>query len=765
MVMPSLLPYINPGKAISRLDISRTPHQTTPGGALRFPFAIISESGPFTRIIQARIESDHGSIIKRVFLLLDKDTYPQANNESTGLNNELVEQCWQEAYERCSLGSSAILLADQVGEDGRIQQFQPLFYCRSREIFFHPPCPHCGTSLALCKDDDLLISCGLQAYPSSLRRYLYCPDCLQNKGRTDFYASALDHTDPQCIKDPHQLITGFGSLDEAESDQFPCTRCPLKGECYDQRNLALTRIIPFSFYPFHLLILESASINAFDFLAVLCGASFGELRDRLNATRQFGRIPSVDAVALQAAQATPFLFDKDQRSFLEILYLKLSFLGQLARIVFSGITSCRNTPFNICLDRVWISLTHEENLLPFFWNFQANLIDIGGVPLKHLPSAPPLAANYFLGTVWFHGLLGNQALKAGDIPAVLATGLTRTDALTATFTETSVMEEYSHLFSPENIFWTPKGKSVPEKWSGLWRDALGLGWALLKSSVSDESRLSEGDFWKAFDKLRGEIRNTLFQPGSESAAEKAGPPANDAIHEILGQILSRWSAQPEAGEEEFAETVVLTGGAPEPAQPEPAIANEPEETLILQATDTDPGTRCGDEEDVLETVILSSDEVRVEPPRKIDDIITETIMMQSGQHVPGTGEPEEPAPDAGSHVTPGGLEEDLDETVILNPESGTDPVNTRAGGNDLNSGESEQPSPPHKHEGPQDPARDVDLAETVILHSDAGDQTVIMNPNLPKSEPSDTPDRGDMGGSADEEDFLAETIILKPDKG
>ena len=37
-----------------------------------------------------------------------------------------------------------------------------------------------------------------------------------------------------------------------------------------------------------------------------------------------------------------------------------------------------------------------------------------------------------------------------------------------------------------------------------------------------------------------------------------------------------------------------------------------------------------------------------------------------------------------------------------------------------------------------------------------------MTPNHP---PSDTSDRGDMPGSADEEDFLAETIILKPDKG
>ena len=701
MTMPSLLPYINPEKNSPCLIIPRICQQTA-GRQARFPFILISESGPFTRIIQAQIESDHGSIIKRVFLLLDKDTCLGANDETRALNNEQVEQCWQKAHDHYRAERSPILLADQIGEDGRIRQFQSLFYCAHREIFFHPPCPHCGNPLTLCKDDDLLISCEIPAYSQSLRRYLYCPECLHNTGRSDFYASAPDNTDPQFIKNLHQLITGFGSLDDAESDQFPCTRCPLKGECYDEGDLALTRIIPFSFYPFHLLILEAAAINAFDFLAVLCGASFEELRDRLEATGQFGRIPYIDKVAQQAAQATPFLFDKDERFFLEILYLKLSFLGQLARIVFSGTTSCQNTLLDICLDRVWLSLTHEENLLPFFWNFQAHLIDIGTAPCNNQPTTPPLYGNYFLGTVWFHGLLGNQALGAGEINAVLAKGLKRTDALTATFAETAVMDEYPHLFSPENIFWNPAKKTVPKEWSSLWNNALKLGWSLLKSSASGEFRLSEDDFWKAFEKLREEIRNTLFQPGPALAAEKAAASGNDAIHEILLQILSKWSAQEEAWEE----TVVLSAGTSDPAQSGQALEGELEETVILktgqQSPEKTPNLHSGDEEDVLETVILSSDDVPA-PSHNIDDDIPETIMMRTDQSVPDIRSPQRQSvvPDTGTPETPGGLAEDLDETIILKPDFEPVPVTARAGDDNLPSGESAQPLFPHKQEVPQ----------------------------------------------------------------
>ena len=756
-----------------RLHIPHISRQTTTGGSLRFPFILISESSPLTRIIQAQIDSDHGSPVKQVFLLLDKDSYLIPDGQNSTLNNELVELCWQRAYESYRADGSVILLADQIGEDGRIRQFQPLFYCQSRDTFFHPPCPHCGSPLTLCRDDDLLISCGLRAYSQSLQRYLYCQGCLNTSGRSDFYASAPDNTDPTSVKDLHQLITGFGSLDVAGDHEFPCPACPLKGECYGEQDLAFTRIVPFSFYPFHLLILDSATINAVDFLAMLSGASFEDLHQRLEANRLFGRIPCLEKVALQAATASPFLFEKDERFFLEILYLKLSFLGQLARIVFSGITSWRDTPLDICLDRVWISLTHQENLLPFFWNFQTSLMDIGTAPFDHPPTTPPLSNNYFLGILWFHGLLGNQALEAGDITTMLAKGLQRKDALTGTFAETVVVDEYPHLFGPENIFWNPHGKPLPKEWSCLWRDALGLGWALLRSAASGESRLSEEDFWKTFEDLREEIRNALLQPGPARTAQEADTSVNVAIHEILLQILSKWSAQPQHREETSEETVVLAEGTPAHIQSDQAIEAELEETCIVQSgqqsPDPTPRTGYGDEEDVLETVILSSDEVPALHPQNIDDDIPETVMMKPGENDPGilSPEPRPPVSDSVAHETPGGIEDDLDETIILNPEHGSIPVHTRSGDNALHSGEPVQPSSCQEQEVPQGPDQDDDFAETVILGSDAGDATVILNQDQEAGQHSDTSDRGDTSGSTDEEDFLAETIILKPenDKG
>ncbi len=765
MVMPSLLPYIRSSRAISRLHIPCISRETSAGGALRFPFILISESSPLTRIIQAQIESDHGSPVKQVFLLLDKDTYLLPDDKSRGLNNETVERCWQRAYERYRADGSAILLADQIGEDGHIRRFQPLFYCQSRDTFFHPPCPNCGRPLTLCTDDDLLISCGLQAYSHSLRRYLYCRECLDTTGRSEFYASAPDNTDPASIKDLHRMITGFGSLNEAEDQKFPCPACPLKNECYGEQDLALTRIVPFSFYPFHLLILESASINALDFLALLSGASFEELRDRLEANRLFGRIPYLENIAIRAAKSSPFLFENEDRFFLEILYLKLSFLGQLARIVFSDTNSLWNTPQDTCLDRVWINLTHQESLLPFFWDFQASLTDIGTAALDHPPITPPLSNTYVLGTLWFHGLLGNQALEAKDITTLLAKGLQRYDALTTTFDETAVMDEYPHLLGPENIFWNPHEKPLPEEWSCLWRDALGLGWGLLKSSVPGGSRLSEENFWKAFDTLREEIRTTLFQPGPVRAEQEAGTSVNVAIHEILLQILSKWSAQPQRREDALEETVVLSEGAQSHTQSGQALETELEETRIIQtgqrSPETDPGTGYTDDGDVLETVILSGDDVPALHPQKIDDDIPETVMMKPDEIV--RPEPQPPVPGSGSHETPGGIEDDLEETILLNPEHESVLVSTRSGDDTAHSSEPVQPPSPREQGIPQDPGRDNDFAETIILSNDAGDARVTLNQNQEAGQPSDTSDRGDTPGSTGEEDFLAETIILKPD--
>jgi hypothetical protein len=565
------------------------------------------------------------------------------------------------------------------------------------------------------------------------------------------------------------LITGFGSLDMAGDQQFPCPACPSKGACYGEQDLAFERIVPFSFYPFYLLILESASINAIDFLALLSGASFEELHQRLEANRHFGRIPCLENVALQAAKSSPFLFEKDERYFLEILYLKLSFLGQLTRIVFSGITSWRNSPLDICLDRVWISLTHQENLLPFFWNFQASLMDINATPIDHPPTTPPLSDNYFLGILWFHGLLGNQALEAKDITTILAKGLQHQDALTTTFAETAVIDEYPHLIGPENIFWNPHGKPLPEEWSCLWRDALGLGWALLKSAASGESRLSEEDFWKAFENLREKIRSYLFQPAPARAAQEAETSVNVAIHEILLQILSKWSAQPQHPEEAFEETVVLSESAPAQTQSGQTLEGELEETCIVQSgqqsPDTIPGTGYGDDEDVLETVILSGDEVPAQHTQNIDDDIPETVMMKPSENDPGIhgSEPQPPGSDSVKHETTYGIEDDLDETIILNPEHEPVPVQTRSGDDTLHSSEPAQPPQSGDQRIPQDTGTDDDFAETIILGGDAGDATVILNSNQEAGQHSDTSDRGDTSGSTDEDDFLAETIILKPD--
>ncbi|MBN2298811.1 MAG: hypothetical protein JXM72_09460 [Deltaproteobacteria bacterium] len=706
--MPTLLPYfISRNNTFSiRLSFSQEPSGSD---QLRYPFVVISETGAFTRILKAEITSDHGSIIKPVFLLMGKDSYLLRGSEQELLNNKDIDQCWQRAYMHFSNDNRLIKLSAQAGDDSRLIQFQPLFFCREKEVFFHPPCPKCGKTLELCTDDDLLNSLGLAPYTKSLRRFLYCADCLQNKRAKDFYTYAPDTADTVIVKDLHHLIEGFGSLKQSEDDGFPCLKCPLQSECYSGNNLAQTRVVPFSFYPFHLFVLESAAINASDFLALISGATFEDIKGRMNSKSQQSRLPYVKSVCDDASQSSPLLFETDARYFLELLYLKLSFLGQLARIVFSNIESLRHPDLALSLDRIWVDLPGKDSLLPYFWNFNATLIDIVqcSMPNPHLPKMPPSYGNYLMGTLWFQTLLSNARHTPEEISAALAEHLHRTDSLNTVVDEKSPMQDHSHLFSPNNIFWNSSERDPDQEWSDLWAEALGLGWALLKSAASGDFRLSENDFRQAFDQLRQQIRESLFMPAQRGAAQTHDLSHDSAIHAILMSILDQWSETPQGMPDEMEQTVIISG------QPSQGPAQEgPEETVILKPDlqplhQTTPPLHP--EEDVLETVILSAEDVPAVQPPGIDADIAETVMMKPGRKdLPEPGESMQP------DTAPGNMEDDLEATVIMK--------------------------------------------------KDTADETVIMNKYSAEKEMKPHSQQSKAENSAQEEDFLEETVIIRPDK-
>jgi len=633
--MPSLLPYLEFTDTKFRLNF---PLISQDGSILEkspFPFLIISESDPFARLIEARFVTDAGSEIKRVFLLLQKDEYHLTRDELRPFNNQDIDQCWQKAflfYSRKNQDGSAIILADQIGEDGGLISLQSLFFCKSKRIFFHPPCPVCWLPVQQIDDDDILTSLGCQRYSASLKRYLFCPSCFGSTGKSDFYVFSLESSDHSALKDRWDLIKDFGRLTEVRNrlNRFPCIDCSSRQECDGSDCLAVSRIVPISFYPFYMLIFEAGSVNVYDFLSLISGASFDDLESRLSEKQESGRINCLKALKRNSLATTPFFFDKNKKYFLEVLYLKLSFLGELVQTIFSRID---DPGLDLSIDRIWINLADQSDLLPFFWNFKLNFIDIGGNAVKppFLPKLFPYSSPHFLGIIWFYTLLVNKKQDVSEVYVTLEKKIEKIVSNDDDSLENFLKNGADSAFSPENIFWIPDGKSVSQDWVSLWEKSIGLGWSLLKiglrTGLMENSKWSKDKFQQELENLRKEVKDKLFS--HELNFVQAEPaPENKAISDILAKIMEKWSIGLEAQKDELEKTVAISTAGRERFDNTNVVSEDEyglEETVILspddfrkekspsvQADKDDiPATKGADEPEendfISETVILYPD--------------------------------------------------------------------------------------------------------------------------------------------------------------
>jgi len=632
--MPSLLPYLELTDTKFQLNFSLISQDSSILEKSPFPFLVISESDPFARLIEARFVTDAGSEIKRAFLLLQKDEYHLTRDELRPFNNQDIDQCWQKAflfYSRKNQDNSAIIIADQVGEDGGLTPLQSLFFCKSKRIFFHPPCPVCGLPLQQCYDDDILTGLGFQRYSASLKRYLFCPSCFGSRGKSDFYVFSLESSDHSALKDRWDLIKDFGRLTEVRNrlNRFPCIDCSSRQECYGSDGLVASRIVPLSFYPFYMLIFEAASVNALDFLSLISGASFDDLESRLSEKQQLGRMSCLKFLKRNSLSATPFFFDKNKRYFLEVLYLKLSFLGELVQTIFSGID---DPGFGLSVDSLWINLTDQSGLLPFFWNFKLKLINIVGNAVKppFLPKLFPYSSSpHFLGIIWFYTLLVNKKQDISEVYVTLGEKIEKIVPSDDDSLESFLKNSSDGAFSPENIFWIPDGKSVSQDWVRLWEKSIGLGWSLLKiglrTGLMENSKWSKDKFQQELENLRKEVKDKLFSH-ELNFVQTEPEPENKAISDILAKIMEKWSIGLDAQKDELEKTVVASTVNREQFDNTNVVSQDEyglEETVILspadfrkekspsvQADENDmPATKGADQPEendfISETVILS----------------------------------------------------------------------------------------------------------------------------------------------------------------
>jgi hypothetical protein len=726
---PSLLPYLQSDKNHFRLEISLISRETSFLEKSPFPFLTINESTPFERLLEAKILTDADNEIRRVFLLQQSDDYRHVPDEVWPLTNADIDQRWIKAVkfysEKSKTGrSSPILLAEQIAPNGVYAPFQPLLYCALKDVYFHPPCPQCGDFLQLCCDDMLLAESNLTPYTTSLRRYLYCPKCLQGSGNTQFYSYSRAGNDPATLKDRRDLLNDFGNLilKSDSLDNFPCLKCPELTTCYGTDNRVMSRIVPFSFYPFHLLIFEADTLSASDFLALISGASFETLKANLSGRQTRGRLHCLQAYEDERSTLSGYLFGCDSdKGFLEILFLKLSFLGELIGEFFSDSNRAVYCDASLSLDRVWVRLADQAGLLPQFWNFNISILDIWSdlIHRPHLSKYPPAYGQHFLGTVWFYALLVNDRQSVEKVRAELDKYIPALGAQDSVFSEIIRMQGPMTVFAPENIFWYPDSHHVAENWHALWNKSLDMGAAILAGSFQAEHKWSPEEFWQDYKTLRTDIRNELFGqalPATPIQSPSEAPP----IADILNRLLVKWRREirlPEAPlMEEEAATVILPG-----PQERPDLAA----TVILSpSSPPEAPVSSGRPPEEEETLILPSGTRNNAPTPKTplpdEELIQETVILSPGR-IAGA-----PAPVDSINPATGG--EDLPETIVLSP--GARPK-----------GRPDFGAPANRHDNRTNPRRQADGENS---RRNMGDER--------------------KEDASEDDDILTETVILRPQK-
>jgi hypothetical protein len=600
----SLIPYLESADGGFRLEIALAEARHLE--EYEFPFQLAQAPRPLSRLVKARVITDQGATIKQLFLLIQNHEPAPLGDGLTQVTNTTIDTLWQQTRTAYSHDPERLQGFIPFPNEEKRPLFKPLFFCKERQIFFHPPCPECGTGLTLCRDDDQLKQAGLTMFSTSMERHLYCPGCIAAKGSSIFYKYSRQPDDAVFVKDRVDLVVDFKQLRTPGESQcgFPCTTCPHHSECYILDQKAKERIAFFSFYPFYMLMFEACAMNAVDFLALASGAPEKEVNQVFHQGKNGVSLPF----------PCRFFFEHDERLFLEILFVKLSFLHQVLKILAGRTEQAIFSGTGFTAQSLWIEPMKGTTPLPWLWNFRITLIDLLETAPGHSGSREFSVGAFFrfFSSLWFYTLAVN---KTHTFEMVLKKVNAATDSQTPP------------PFSMDNIFWDSDCLEQPQEHQRFWADAirLGLGFRTVPGNTSLGRATTL--LAKQIKDLEQGIREALFSsPQSRPMPppkERATPEIskNPALARMLTTILHRWQTKTtepieEMEDDDILETVVLSSPKEEqgldktiviPPGSRPCQEEELEETMIIPALHG-PGPTLPYEkgfDDMEETVILT----------------------------------------------------------------------------------------------------------------------------------------------------------------
>ena len=699
---PSLIDCLDTGDHGLVLDLS-LPVGHTDGTE---PATVVS--GPFSKRIFARVKTDSGDSIAPVLLVMQRSHYNPPHSLSP-INNLRLEKAWQNAldyHSRTGSSVSPIILKDQVSPKGELRAFAPLFRCQHTSQWFHPVCPQCGMTLTLCRDDAVLKKRGLPGYSDSLSRFMHCESCTQLSDSAPFFCPRKEAGMPAIVHDQDALILQWKQLLARlpQDAALPCRGCPEAAGCYETGDFATDRIHPLAFFPFYLMILPAPTLGGVDFLRALSGDVIDALPGQTDA---------------KASLMNRFFFQQQDRQFLEILYLKLTFLQQVTEQLIDPEGAQQIQEFDFSLDSIGVDWIPAGTGLPAYWHFNARMLDSVG-SFQASPFAPAMPEGsrlHFLAAVWFHALLVNSQQGADAVFAEVVSLLQKVNSGEELDALVARLAESDSPIAGRQIHWTPEGKRFPRHWVGYWQQALKLGLQLVRTGMKAGAPWDGTRFCDALTDLREKIKAELFSEQSAAMPTSLQTDQSPRLRAVLGDILDKWQAKQKSDADMPLQVPPADEATMVPARPsedpgEPAAARSISDAQPPQPSIPDSqGQRPEPSDwnaDIEETIVLSSPDSAPSdgtplPPTADstwDDDIEETVVLQGGGVAPASQAP--------------AAEEDVDQTVVISPAANEMPA---------------QPAPPDDDmaatlvQGPAEPTpahagrQDTDLDATVVINT------------------------------------------------
>ena len=390
-----------------------------------------------------------------------------------------------------------------------------------------------------------------------------------------------------------------------------------------------------------MVIFESDLLNALDFLFIISGAPIESIEERLLKDQQLDRVHSLKLLKEARDHRNGFFLIDDQAHFLEIFFLKMAFLDQIVHRVFPYLEKYQHPELGCSLDRIWIQLADDCNMIPRSWSFKVRLIqddlDKNAAKPPSFPKSSPAYGYYTLGLIWLFTLVLNRRQGSTTICSAAEKMVEQPSA--GNPEKNRIGGALDPVFYPENIYWKPDANRKLHTGRELWEKSIRMGLSLFREGLNSAQGVIPEDFIQNLDSLRAEIRKMLFSRRSPSQPSPRTSPEDVAIHKVLIEMRNRLSEHAEAS---F------------PLE-EPSGSNSDEEDL--------EGTVALNRDSLQKTDAIKIEEKRFEeshPDETIEPDMPETQIIRPAA-LKKDGAPDEKAEDS----TAGTSESEMAETVVL----------------------------------------------------------------------------------------------------